>query len=67
MTPEQQAERIREIYEDAIAKLTALRKEREELIDEKHHVIKDYIKSLESQKMEAIRASLGLPASTNQS
>ncbi len=65
MTPEQQAEKIKEIYEEAIAKLQSLRKEREELIDEKHHIIKEYIKSLEAQKMEAVRASLGLPANTN--
>ncbi|MDB4984530.1 MAG: hypothetical protein JWM20_709 [Patescibacteria group bacterium] len=54
MTPEQQAEKIKEIYDEAIRKLDEIGHERQE-------IIKAYIAKLESQKIDAIRASLGLP------
>lgn len=53
MTKEEQAQKIEEIYNEATEKLKKLFAEREE-------VIRDYIKELESQKIDAIRASLGL-------
>lgn len=53
MTPEEQAKKIEEIYNEAIKKLGELGAERKEIIS-------SYIKELESQKVNAIRASLGL-------
>lgn len=53
MTPEEKAKKIEEIYNDAMAKLEVLKKERHDII---HH----YIEQLEKQKIEAIRASLGI-------
>lgn len=53
MTPEEQANKIEEIYNEAMVKLEGLSKERNE-------IIKGYIKELESQKVNAIRDSLGL-------
>lgn len=52
MTPEQ-AKEIEAIYDEAIKKLNALALE-------KQHIIKDYIKELEAQKISALRAGLGL-------
>lgn len=51
MTPEEQAKKIEEIYNEAIKKLEALGQERQ-------GIIKNYIKELEAQKVDAIRASL---------
>lgn len=53
MTPQEQAQKIEEIYNDAITKLDLLAQERKE-------IIKGYIKELESQKVKAVRDSLGL-------
>ena len=53
MTPQEQAKKIEEIYNEAIKKL-------EELGAERKEIIRDYIKELEAQKVDAIRASLGL-------
>ncbi len=53
MTPEEQAKKIEEIYNEAMQKLEKLGGERKE-------IIRSYIKELESQKVDAIRASLGL-------
>jgi hypothetical protein len=56
MTKEERVRKIDEIYNDAKQKL-------EELGNKRHGIVKDYIKELEAQKVDAIRASLGL--STN--
>ncbi len=53
MTPQEQASKIEEIYNEAIKKLDELGKERQ-------GIIRGYIKELETQKADAIRASLGL-------
>lgn len=55
MTPEEQAQKIEEIYNEAMAKLEMLSKE-------KNEIVKGYIKELENQKVNAIRDSLGLSA-----
>jgi len=51
MTNEEQAKKIEEIYNEAIKKLDELSKERKGIIG-------DYIKELEAQKIDAIRASI---------
>ncbi len=53
MTPQEQAQKIEEIYDEAIKKM-------QELSKEKHQIIREYIKELEAQKIGAVRASLGL-------
>lgn len=53
MTKEEQAQKIEEIYNEAMRKLEELGKERKS-------IIAGYIKELEAQKIDAIRASLGL-------
>lgn len=53
MTPKEQADKIEEIYNEAMKKLAELGGERKE-------IIRNYIKELEDQKVGAIRASLGL-------
>ena len=53
MTPQEQASKIEEIYNEAIKKMEELGKERQD-------IIRGYIKELEAQKADAIRASLGL-------
>ena len=53
MTQQEQAKKIEEIYNEAIKKLQELEKERK-------GVISNYIKELETQKIDAIRASMGL-------
>lgn len=53
MSPEEQAKKIEDIYNDAIKKLGELGNERKD-------IIRNYIKELEAQKIDAIRASLGL-------
>ncbi len=53
MTEEERAIKIEEVYNDAKQKL-------EELGNKRHGIVKDYIKELEAQKVDAIRASLGL-------
>jgi len=53
MTPQDQAKKIEEIYNEAIQKMEALGNERKEIVH-------GYIKELEAQKAGAIRASLGL-------
>ena len=50
---EEQAKKIAAIYDEAIKKLKELGKERDE-------ILRAYIRELEAQKIEAIRASLGL-------
>jgi uncharacterized protein YqeY len=53
MTPQEQAKKIEEIYNEAMRKLGELDKERKGLVS-------GYIKELEAQKIDAIRASMGL-------
>lgn len=53
MTPQEQAQKIKEIYDDAKKKLEELNKERKGIVTK-------YIKELEAQKIDAIRASMGL-------
>lgn len=53
MTPQEQAKKIEEIYNEAMQKLAALGSKRKDIIG-------NYIKELEDQKVGAIRASLGL-------
>lgn len=53
MTPEEKAKKIEEIYNDAMAKLEELGRERE-------GILRGYIKELEAQKISAVRQSLGL-------
>jgi hypothetical protein len=53
LTPQEQAKKIEEIYNEAVKKL-------EELGAERREIIRSYIKELEAQKVDAIRASLGL-------
>jgi len=60
MTSEEQAQKIEEIYNEAIGKLEELSKERQDLLKERQYIIRGYIKELETQKIGAIRASLGL-------
>lgn len=55
LTPEQISLEIEKIYNEAIARLRVLGKERDDIIN-------DYIKELEQQKIAAIRASIGLPS-----
>ena len=58
MTQQEQAQKIEEIYSEAIKKL-------EELSKERKGIIQGYIKELEAQKIGAIRASLGLLENKN--
>ncbi|MEI7765466.1 MAG: hypothetical protein WCI93_02665 [bacterium] len=58
MTQQEQAQKIEEIYSEAIKKL-------EELSKERKGIIQGYIKELETQKIGAIRASLGLLENKN--
>ncbi|MFH1608863.1 MAG: hypothetical protein ABH951_02500 [Patescibacteria group bacterium] len=51
MTPQEQAKKIEEIYNEAIKKL-------EELDKERKSIIINYIKELEDKKIDAIRASI---------
>jgi len=53
MTPQEQASKIEEIYNEAIKKM-------EELGRERSAIVAEYIRGLEAQKIEAIRTSLGL-------
>lgn len=53
MTPEEQAKKIEEIYNEAMQKFEALGAERQA-------IIRGYIKELEAQKISAVRQSLGL-------
>lgn len=53
MTTQEQAKKIEEIYDEAIKKLEELNKERK-------GIVFSYIKELETQKIDAIRASMGL-------
>jgi hypothetical protein len=62
MTPQEQAKKIEEIYNEAIAKLDVLAQERSNLVKERQDAIRGYIKDLETKKVDAIRASLGLSA-----
>jgi predicted transcriptional regulator len=63
MTPEEQAKKIEEIYNEAIEKLNVLAQERSNLVKKRQDAVRGYIKDLETKKVDAIRASLGL--STN--
>ncbi len=58
MTPPEQAEKIEEIYNEAIQKLEQLSKERDALVKERKDIISGYIKELEAQKLSAIQKSL---------
>jgi len=51
MTNEELSKQIEEIYNEAIAKITELEKERKQ-------IIADYIKELETKKMDALKASI---------
>ena len=53
MTSEEKAQKIKEIYDEAVQKLAVLKEERKE-------IIKKYTSELEAQKIHAIRESLGL-------
>ena len=53
MTPEEQIQKIEEIYNEAIREIEKLNTERQKIISL-------YIKELETKKMEAIRASIEL-------
>lgn len=53
MTKEEQVDKIEEIYNQAVKRLTELEVERKD-------IVRNYIKELENQKVGAIRASLGL-------
>lgn len=53
MTKEEQAKKIKEIYNKAIQELEKLGKKRK-------GIIQNYIKELEDQKINAIRTSLGV-------
>lgn len=53
MTKEEQAKKIEEIYDEAMRKLEELNKERK-------GIVTSYVKELEAQKIDAVRASLGL-------
>ena len=57
MTPAEQAKKIEEIYNEAIAKLEILGQERAGLVKERQEAIRGYIKDLEAKKIDAIRAS----------
>lgn len=57
MSPEEQAKKIEEIYNEAINKIKELDKERQAIIS-------SYIKKLENEKIEAIKRSIN---SSNQS
>lgn len=57
MSPEEQAKKIEEIYNEAIDKIKELDKERQAIIS-------SYIKKLENEKIEAIKRSIN---SSNQS
>jgi DNA-binding transcriptional regulator YiaG len=63
MTPQEQAKKIEEIYNEAIEKLNVLGQERANLVKERQDAIRGYIKDLETKKVDAIRTSLGLSAS----
>jgi len=63
MTPQEQAKKIEEIYNEAILKLNVLAQERSILVKERQDIIRGYIKDLETKKIDAIRTSLGLSAS----
>ncbi len=51
MTPQEQAQKIKEITDRALAELRVLGEER-------HQIILDYVKELEAKKIEAIRAHI---------
>ena len=51
MTKEEQAKKIEEIYNEAMRKLEELNKKRK-------GIVSSYIKELEAQKIDAIRASI---------
>jgi mRNA-degrading endonuclease RelE of RelBE toxin-antitoxin system len=53
MTPEEQIQKIEEIYNEAIREIEKLNTERQKIISL-------YIKELETKKIEAIRVSIGL-------
>lgn len=59
-TNEEHAKKIEEIYNEAINKLDILGQERVNLVKERQDAIRGYIKDLETKKVDAIRASLGL-------
>lgn len=63
MTPEEQAKKIEEIYNEAIKKLEVLDKNVLILVNERQGAIRGYIKDLETKKVDAIRESFLL--STN--
>lgn len=48
MTPEEQVQKIKEITDRALAELKALGEER-------HEIIRNYVKELEAKKIEAIK------------
>jgi hypothetical protein len=58
MTPEEQAKKIEEIYNEAIKKLEVLGQERANLVSERQGAIRGYIKDLETKKGRR-RARLG--------
>ncbi len=62
MTPQEQADKIEHIYNEAIAQLDILLQERTDLVKKRQDVIREYIKDLETKKLDAIRTSLGLSA-----
>jgi len=57
MSSEEQAKQIEELYNEAVAKIAELEKERQKIIS-------NYIKELETKKIDAIRTSMGLPSNS---
>jgi DNA-binding transcriptional regulator YiaG len=57
-----ESQTILEIYNEAIKKLEALSAQRKVLVEQRKDHIREYIKNLENQKIEAIRESLKLSA-----
>jgi mRNA-degrading endonuclease RelE of RelBE toxin-antitoxin system len=51
MTPQEQAQKIKEITDRALAELKALG-------DERHEIIRSYVKELEAKKIDTIRAHI---------
>lgn len=57
---EEQIQKIKEIYDEAIRKLKLLDEERNSLMKERKDIIRTYIKDLENKKMDALRTSIEL-------
>jgi len=58
-------QKLNQLYTTAMNRLKDLAKKRQELVQERHSLVRGHIKQLEAQKIETIRASLGLPPNNN--